>query len=147
MKDELKEGLTFDDIIIVPQESAVLPKEVDTRTKLTTKILLHIPIVSAAMDTVTESKMAIAMAREGGIGIIHKNMSIEKQAEEVDKVKRYESGIVEQPITLSPNERVGRAKDLMDKYNISGFPVIDEKGKLLGILTRRDTSNPMTTNQ
>ena len=138
MKDEFKEGLAFDDILIMPQESAVLPKEVDTRTKFTDKIYLHIPIVSAAMDTVTESKMAIAMAREGGIGIIHKNMSIEKQAEEVDKVKRYESGIVEQPITLSPNERLGKAKDLMDKYNISGFPVIDGKGKLLGILTRRD---------
>ena len=134
----LKDGLTFDDILLEPAKSSVLPREVDVSTRLTTDIKLNIPLLSAAMDTVTESEMAIAIAREGGIGILHKNMSIEDQCEEVDKVKRSESGMIRDPITLLPEKTVGDALDLMKKYSISGIPVIENGGKLVGILTNRD---------
>ncbi len=132
------EGLTFDDILLVPAKSEVLPREVDTSTNLTKRIRLNIPLMSAGMDTVTESRMAIAMAREGGIGVIHKNMPIEEQAAEVDKVKRSESGIIVDPIFLSPQHQVADALALMEKYRISGVPITDEEGKLVGILTNRD---------
>ncbi len=134
----IREGLTFDDILLVPGKSNVLPREADITTRLTPDIKLNIPFVSAAMDTVTEANMAIAIAREGGIGILHKNMDIEKQCEEVDKVKRSESGMIRAPVTLTPNATIGNALDLMKKYSISGIPVIDEHGKLVGILTNRD---------
>lgn len=134
----ISEGLTFDDVLLVPAKSNVLPREVDISTYLTREIKLNIPLVSAAMDTVTESEMAIAMAREGGIGILHKNMTIEKQCEEVDKVKRSESGMIKNPVTLSPDRTIGDAMSLMKKYSISGIPIIDESGKLVGILTNRD---------
>ncbi|HOI29997.1 MAG TPA: IMP dehydrogenase [Melioribacteraceae bacterium] len=132
------EGLTFDDILLLPARSQVLPRQVDIKAKLTSSIELNIPFLSAAMDTVTESQMAIAMAAQGGIGIIHKNMSIEKQAEEVDKVKRSESGMIVKPITLTPNHTIYEAEELMSKYHISGIPIVDETGKLIGILTNRD---------
>ncbi len=132
------EGLTFDDILLVPARSNVLPRQTDISTFLTREIKLNIPFLSAAMDTVTESQMAIAMAAQGGIGIIHKNMSIEKQADEVDKVKRSESGMIVNPITLAPDRTIREAELIMSKYHISGIPVVDEKGKLVGILTNRD---------
>jgi IMP dehydrogenase len=132
------EGLTFDDILLVPAKSTVLPRETNIESYLTREIKLNVPFLSAAMDTVTESQMAIAMAGQGGIGIIHKNMSIEKQADEVDKVKRSESGMIHKPITVSPDKTIFEAEQLMSKYHISGIPVIDEKGKLIGILTNRD---------
>lgn len=132
------EGLTFDDILLVPKKSAILPREVDVSTVFSRNIKINIPLVSAAMDTVTESRLAVAIAREGGIGIIHKNMSIEEQAEEVDKVKRSESGVIVDPITLSPDKNVGEAVDLMAKYHISGIPIINKEKKLVGILTNRD---------
>lgn len=132
------EGLTFDDILLLPARSQVLPRQVEIKAKLTSSIELNIPFLSAAMDTVTESQMAIAMAAQGGIGIIHKNMSIEKQAEEVDKVKRSESGMIVKPITLTPNHTIYQAEELMSKYHISGIPIVDETGKLIGILTNRD---------
>lgn len=139
MKEKINfEGITFDDILLVPSRSSVLPKEVDITTKLTNEITLNIPFISAAMDTVTESQMAIAMAAQGGIGFIHKNMSIEKQAEEIDKVKRSESGMIVNPITLTPEKTIRDAETLMSKYHISGIPVVDEKNKLVGILTNRD---------
>ncbi len=131
-------GLTFDDLLLVPAKSNVLPRETNLETKLTKNIELKIPFLSAAMDTVTESKMAIAMAAQGGIGIIHKNMTIERQAEEVDKVKRSESGMIHNPITLGVNKTVGDATKLMAKYKISGIPIVDKNKKLLGILTNRD---------
>ncbi|HOJ05378.1 MAG TPA: IMP dehydrogenase [Bacteroidota bacterium] len=131
-------GLTFDDVLLVPRKSSVLPREADTRSRLTREIELNVPLLSAAMDTVTESEMGIALAREGGIGIIHKNMSIERQAEEVDKVKRSESGMIVNPITLRPDKTVADAHELMDKYRISGIPIVDENDKLIGILTNRD---------
>jgi IMP dehydrogenase len=134
----IREGLTFDDILLIPGKSNVLPRDVDVTTNLTTEIKLKIPLISAAMDTVTEANMAIAIAREGGIGILHKNMEIEEQCEEVDKVKRSESGMIRDPVTLTPNASVGNALDLMKKYSISGIPVIDEHSKLVGILTNRD---------
>ncbi len=137
MSKILKQGITFDDILLVPAYSNVLPKEVDLSTNLTKKIKLNIPLMSAGMDTVTESRMAVAIARQGGIGIIHKNMSIEEQAEEVDKVKRSESGVITDPFSLSPEHYVYEANDLMAKYRISGVPVT-ENGKLVGILTNRD---------
>ena len=133
----VKEGLTFDDVLLIPQASNVLPNEVDLRTKLTDKIQLNLPLMSAAMDTVTESRMAIAIAREGGIGIIHKNMSIEEQALQVDKVKRSEHGVITDPFFLAPDNLVKDAIDLMEKYRISGVPITRE-GKLVGILTNRD---------
>jgi IMP dehydrogenase len=130
-------GLTFDDVLIVPAASNVLPHEVDTSTNLTKTVRLNIPIMSAAMDTVTESRMAIAMAREGGIGVIHRNMSIERQALEVDRVKRSEHGIIWDPIYLSPDSSVREALVLMERYRISGIPITD-RGKLVGIITNRD---------
>ncbi|ADG04789.1 IMP dehydrogenase [Kyrpidia tusciae] len=133
-----KEGLTFDDVLLIPAKSEVLPSEVDVSTRLTREIRLNIPLMSAGMDTVTEAKMAIAMAREGGIGIIHKNMSIAKQAEEVDRVKRSESGVITDPIYLTPDHSVAEAEQLMAKYRISGVPIVDEKGRLVGIITNRD---------
>ncbi|HHV95831.1 MAG TPA: IMP dehydrogenase [Clostridiaceae bacterium] len=132
-----KEGLTFDDVLLIPQKSDVLPRDVDLTTYLTRDIKLNIPLVSAAMDTVTESRLAIAIAREGGIGIIHKNMSIEEQATEVDKVKRSEHGVIVDPFYLSPDHTIYDALQLMAKYRISGVP-ITEHGKLVGILTNRD---------
>ncbi len=131
-------GLTFDDLLLVPAKSNVLPRETNIETKLTKGISLKIPFLSAAMDTVTEANMAIAMATQGGIGIIHKNMSIERQAEEVDKVKRSESGMIHNPITLGVNKTVAEAMELMAKYKISGIPIVDKNKKLLGILTNRD---------
>ena len=132
------EGLTFDDILLVPQKSAIVPREVDVSTIFSRNIKINIPLVSAAMDTVTESKLAIAIAREGGMGIIHKNMSIEEQAEEVDKVKRSESGVIVDPISLTPERKVGEAIELMAKYHISGIPIVNKEKKLVGILTNRD---------
>ena len=132
------EGLTFDDILLIPAKSEVLPHEVDLSTKLTNKIKLNIPLVSAGMDTVTESKMAIAMAREGGIGIIHKNMSIDEQAKHVDRVKRSEHGAITDPFFLSPFHAVKDALALMEHYHISGVPITDENGMLKGIITNRD---------
>ena len=133
----VKEGLTFDDVLLVPQASNVLPNEVSLKTKLTDKVILNLPLLSAAMDTVTESRMAIAIAREGGMGFIHKNMSIEEQAIEVDRVKRSEHGVITDPFFLAPNNSVKDAIALMEKYRISGVP-ITENGKLVGILTNRD---------
>ncbi|MTI82798.1 MAG: IMP dehydrogenase [Firmicutes bacterium] len=132
-----REGLTFDDVLLVPAASEVLPRDVDTSSVFTRKIRLNIPLVSAGMDTVTEARMAIAMAREGGIGVIHKNMSVERQALEVDRVKRSEHGVISDPIYLSPESPVSEALVLMERYRISGVPVT-EKGKLVGILTNRD---------
>jgi IMP dehydrogenase len=145
-----KEGLTFDDVLLVPAESTVLPSEVSTHTRLTRQIELEIPMVSAAMDTVTEARMAIALAREGGIGIVHRNLSVEAQAAEVDKVKRSEAGMIVEPVTLRPRDRVADALALMETYRISGVPITDESGKLVGILTNRDlrfeddTSRPVS---
>ena len=132
------EGLTFDDILLVPAKSEVLPHEVDLSTRLTKKIKLNIPLISAGMDTVTEAKMAIAMAREGGIGIIHKNMSIEEQAKQVDRVKRSEHGVITDPFFLSPYHQVKDALALMEHYHISGVPITDENNILKGIITNRD---------
>ena len=134
----LYEGLTFDDVLLIPQKSDVLPKDVDISTRLTKKIKLNIPLMSAAMDTVTEAKFAIAIAREGGIGIIHKNMSIEDQKNEVDKVKRSENGVIVDPFFLSPDNTLAEADALMGNYKISGVPIVDETGTLVGILTNRD---------
>ncbi|NLN14445.1 MAG: IMP dehydrogenase [Tissierellia bacterium] len=132
------EGLTFDDVLLVPQKSEILPRETDVSTQLTKKIRLNIPLMSAGMDTVTEARMAIAMAREGGIGIIHKNMTIEEQALEVDKVKRSEHGVITDPFYLSPDHAVSDALELMERYRISGVPITDEDRKLVGIITNRD---------
>src|SRR5438552_6607420 len=134
-------ALTFDDVLLVPQHSTVLPYQVDVSTRLTRKIRLNVPLVSAAMDTVTESRLAIAMAQHGGIGVIHKNLPIEEQASEVDRVKRSESGMIVDPITLSPTHRIYEALELMKKYRISGVPITDDgskEGRLVGILTNRD---------
>ncbi|MCH7761599.1 IMP dehydrogenase, partial [candidate division TA06 bacterium] len=136
--EPLREGFTFDDVLLIPQKSDILPNEVDVRTRLTRRITLNIPLVSAAMDTVTESEMAIALAKEGGIGIIHKNMTIEDQAQEVERVKRSESGLVQKPITVSRDTKLKEALDLMKQYSISGVLVTDDGGKLVGILTHRD---------
>jgi IMP dehydrogenase len=133
-----KEGLTYDDVLLIPQKSDVMPKDVSIKTRLTNKIKLNIPMMSAGMDTVTESKMAIAMAREGGIGVIHKNMSIEEQALEVDKVKRSEHGVIVDPFYLNPDHKVKDALELMARYRISGVPIVDDKKKLVGIITNRD---------
>lgn len=132
------EGLTFDDILLVPRQSAILPREVDVSTRFSKNIDLKIPLVSAAMDTVTESRLAVAIAREGGIGIIHKNMSIKKQTEEVDKVKRSESGVIVDPVSLTPEKNIDEAIQLMTNYHISGIPIVDNSKKLVGILTNRD---------
>ncbi len=131
-------GLTFDDVLLIPGKSSVLPREVDITTYLTPEIKLNIPIISAAMDTVTESAMAIALAREGGIGIIHKNLTIEEQCQEIDKVKRSESGMIINPITLTPDKSIGDALEIMRIYRVSGIPIVDNGGKLVGILTNRD---------
>src|SRR6187401_1978478 len=134
-------ALTFDDILLVPQHSTVLPTQVDTGTWLTRNIRLNVPLLSAAMDTVTESSLAIAMAQHGGLGVIHKNLSVEEQASEVDRVKRSESGMIVNPITLSPANRIFEALELMQKYRISGVPITEDgskEGRLVGILTNRD---------
>lgn len=133
-----KEGLTFDDVLLIPAESDVTPDMIDLRTRLAGDIMLNTPIITSAMDTVTESQMAIGIAREGGIGIIHKNMSIEAQADEVDKVKRSENGVIVNPFSLTADRKVAEANDLMAKYKISGVPIVDKIGKLVGILTNRD---------
>ena len=133
-----KEGLTFDDVLLIPAKSNVVPSGVDVSTRLTNKITLNTPVMSAAMDTVTESEMAIAMAREGGIGIIHKNMPIEMQADEVEKVKRSENGVIRNPFSLHPENKVFEAEELMHKYKISGVPIVDNSGYLVGIITNRD---------
>jgi IMP dehydrogenase len=141
MKREWLEGdyaLTYDDVLLVPQYSEVMPREVSLKTRLTREISLNIPIVSAAMDTVTEYRMAIAMAIEGGIGILHKNMNIEEQATQVRRVKRYESGLIVDPITLGPNGTIGEAKQIMKEHSIGGIPIVDEQNRLIGILTNRD---------
>ena len=132
------EGITFDDVLLVPAYSEVTPNMVDLTTKLTNKITLNIPMMSASMDTVTEHRMAIAMARQGGIGIIHKNMSIEAQADEVDKVKRSENGVITDPFSLSADHTLQDADDLMAKFRISGVPIVKEDGTLIGIITNRD---------
>src|SRR5437867_9764813 len=134
-------ALTFDDVLLVPQHSTVLPYQVDVSTRLTRKIRLNVPLVSAAMDTVTESRLAIAMAQHGGLGVIHKNLSIDEQASEVDRVKRSESGMIVDPITLSPTHRIYEALELMKKFSISGVPITEDgskEGRLCGILTNRD---------
>ncbi len=133
-----KEGLTFDDVLLIPQHSQVLPKDVKTHTRLTKKIKLNIPLISAGMDTVTESALAIAIAREGGIGIIHKNMPLQKQAQEVDRVKRSDNGVITNPFSLGPDNTLQDAKDLTAKYKISGVPIVDGAGRLVGIITNRD---------
>lgn len=133
-----KQGLTFDDVLLIPAESSVTPNMISLKTKLTADITLNTPIITSAMDTVTESKMAIAIAREGGMGIIHKNMTIEQQAEEVDKVKRSENGVIANPFSLTADRTVEEADQLMGKYKISGVPIVDGAGKLIGILTNRD---------
>src|ERR671934_74659 len=133
-----REGLTFDDVLLLPAESSVLPNDVSTVTQLTPKITLNIPLISAAMDTVTEARLAIALAREGGIGIVHRNLSIADQVAEVDKVKRSESGMIVEPVTLGPTDTVAEALSLMERYRISGVPIVDEDAILVGILTNRD---------
>src|SRR3977135_4075933 len=138
MKDgPIAEGLTFDDVLLLPGKSSVLPAEADTRTNFTRKLPLNIPLASAAMDTVTESRLAIAIARQGGIGIVHRNMTIEREAEEVDRVKRSESGMIVDPVTISPDITLRQALDIMTKYRISGLPVT-RGSRLTGILTNRD---------
>src|ERR687889_1179284 len=137
----LATALTFDDVLLVPQHSQILPSAVDVSSAFSRNIRLNVPLVSAAMDTVTESRLAIAMAQQGGLGVIHKNLSIEDQASEVDRVKRSESGMIVDPITLSPSNRIYEALDLMKKYRISGVPITQDGGKegrLVGILTNRD---------
>ncbi len=137
LDDRVAESLTFDDLLLIPAESSILPRDVDTSARLTKNISLNIPIISAAMDTVTESRTAICLAQEGGVGIIHRNMGIERQAIEVDKVKKSESGMIVDPITIEPEQRVYEALELMNRYRISGVPVVKNK-KLVGILTNRD---------
>src|SRR5947207_8009724 len=138
---DLPTALTFDDVLLVPRHSTVVPSQVDVSTRFTRNILLNVPLASAAMDTVTESRLAIAMAQQGGIGIIHKNLSIAEQASEVDRVKRSESGMIVNPITLAPSNRIYEALELMKKYSISGVPITEDgnkEGRLVGILTNRD---------
>ncbi|MFO1143766.1 MAG: IMP dehydrogenase [Amaricoccus sp.] len=135
---ELREALTFDDVLLVPGASEVLPATADTRTRLTREVALNIPLISAAMDTVTEARMAIAMAQAGGIGVIHRNLDLEAQAAEVQRVKRFVSGVVYAPVTLRPDQTLADAKGLMDRYRITGFPVVDAAGVVLGIVTNRD---------
>jgi IMP dehydrogenase len=134
----IPEGLTFDDVLILPARSDVQPVEADVAARLSRHITLNIPIVSAAMDTVTESKMAIALAQQGGIGIVHRNLPLETQAEEVDKVKRHESGMIVDPVTIRPGDKIAHAQELMRKYRISGLPITDESNRLVGIVTNRD---------
>lgn len=136
----LKKGYTFDDVLLIPAESHVLPNDINLKTQLAPNLTLNIPIISAAMDTVTDSRMAIAMARAGGLGVVHKNMSIEEQAEEVRKVKRSENGVIMDPFFLTPDHSVSEANELMERYRISGVPIVDtlESRKLVGIITNRD---------
>ena len=134
----IKEAITFDDVLLIPAKSEVLPNTVSLKTKLTKNIELNIPFLSAAMDTVTEAKLAIALARQGGLGFIHKNMSIEEQAAEVDKVKRNESGMITNPITLNKDSILADAENIMGTYKVSGLPVVDTEGTLVGIITNRD---------
>lgn len=143
----MSEGITFDDVLLVPAYSEVLPRETSLSTRLTRTITLNIPIVGAAMDTVTESEMAIALAREGGIGILHKNMSVESQAQQADRVKRSESGMIRKPITLTKDHTVQDAFDLMSKFRISGIPIVDENNRLTGIVTNRDLRFEPNRNQ
>ena len=133
-----REGLTFDDVLLIPGKSDVLPHDVDTSTQLTKNIRLNIPLVSAAMDTVTEARLAVALAQEGGIGVIHKNLTVEDQAADVEKVKRSESGMIVDPVTLNPDALIQEALEIMQKYRISGVPIVDEQMRLVGILTNRD---------
>ncbi|MCY4315998.1 MAG: IMP dehydrogenase [Roseovarius sp.] len=135
---ELRQALTFDDVLLVPAKSSVLPATACTRTKVTNSIDLNIPLLSSAMDTVTESKMAICMAQQGGMGVIHRNLSVDEQAHQVRRVKRFESGIVYNPVTLRPNQTLSNAKDLIERYRFTGFPVVDDKGRVMGIVTNRD---------
>jgi IMP dehydrogenase len=135
---DIYEGLTFDDVLLIPDRSDVLPHETDTATQFTRNIRLQIPLCSAAMDTVTEASLAIALAQQGGIGVIHKNLSVERQAEEVDKVKRSESGMIVDPVTIRPDRPVREALQVMERFHISGVPVVDETGHLVGIITNRD---------
>src|SRR5580704_16392751 len=137
MEGAILDGLTFDDVLLLPGKSSILPAEADTRTCLTKKIELNIPMVSAAMDTVTEAHLAMAMARQGGLGFVHRNMTIERQAEEVDRVKRSESGMIVDPVTIAPEISVRQALDIMNKYKVSGLPVT-RGTKLVGIMTNRD---------
>src|SRR4051794_28608576 len=138
INEDIPEGLTFDDVLLVPARSDVLPTETDTSTQFTRKVRLQIPLCSAAMDTVTEASLAIAIAQQGGIGVMHKNLSVERQAEEVDKVKRSESGMIVDPVTISQDRPVREALNVMERYHISGVPVVDEDGHLVGIITNRD---------
>ena len=142
----VKQGLTFDDVLLIPAASDVLPADIDLHTRLTRKVHLNIPLISAAMDTVTEYRMAIAIAREGGIGIIHKNMSISQQAEQVDMVKRSENGVITNPFWLGPGHTLAEADELMAKYRISGVPICDN-GRLIGIITNRDMKFETDMNQ
>ena len=135
---EIREALTFDDVLLLPAASSVLPSTADTRTRVTKSIALNIPLLSSAMDTVTEALMAIAMAQAGGMGVIHRNLTLEEQAREVRRVKRFESGIVYSPVTLTPDQTLADAKALIERYNFTGFPVVDEKGLVVGIVTNRD---------
>ena len=135
---EIREALTFDDVLLVPAASSVLPSTADTRTWVTKSIALNIPLLSSAMDTVTESRMAITMAQAGGIGVIHKNLSVEEQARQVRRVKRFESGIVYNPVTLTPDQTLADAKALTERYGFTGFPVVDENHHVVGIVTNRD---------
>src|SRR5215211_6432336 len=136
--NDIPEALTFDDVSLVPARSGVLPTEAETTTRFTRNIPLNIPISSAAMDTVTESHLAIAIAQQGGIGVVHKNLSIEVQRDEVDKVKRSESGMIVDPVTMTPDRRISEAMEMMDHYRISGVPIVEQNGHLVGILTNRD---------
>ena len=138
LTNEIPEALTFDDVSLAPARSDVLPTETDTSTRFSRHISLFIPVSSSAMDTVTESHLAIAIAQQGGIGVVHKNMSVEHQRDEVDKIKRSESGMIVDPITMTPDRRISEAMDLMDKYRISGVPIVEKTGRLVGILTNRD---------
>jgi IMP dehydrogenase len=135
---EIREALTFDDVLLLPAASSVLPSDADTRTRLTRDITLNIPLLSSAMDTVTEARMAIAMAQVGGIGVVHRNLSVEEQAREIRRVKRFESGVVYNPITLRPDQTLADAKALAERYRVTGFPVVDENGRVVGIVTNRD---------
>ena len=146
LDSEIREGLTFDDVLLLPAHSKVLPRDVDLTTYLTTRIKLNIPLLSAAMDTVTEARTAICMAREGGIGIVHKNMTPAEQALQVDQVKKSESGMIVDPITMAPDQKIFEALELMEKYRISGVP-ITKNGLLVGILTNRDLRFETQLNQ
>src|SRR5262245_55162578 len=138
LTENLMEALTFDDVLLVPAYSEILPAETDTTTRLTRNVNINIPVVSAAMDTVTEAPMAIAVAQQGGIGVIHKSLSIEAQRDEVDKVKRSESGMIVDPVTMTPDRKIRDALEVMKRFKISGVPIVAEDGKLVGILTNRD---------